>query len=108
MDLAELPDKKLKQVVDELIRIFGYGGKISTSEKSLKGILKRLDRSDVSDKYLVKIINDFNEMTKSLNKHNIPTSDLHSDNFGYLKGKMVHFDMLGYTTNKEVRKISKI
>ncbi len=108
MDMAELPDGKCKNVFEELMNIFNSGRKISTSEKNLKRILKRLGRSDVSDKYLIEIINDFNEMIKSLKKHNIPTNDLHSDNFGYLNGKMVHFDMLGYTTNKDVKKISKI
>lgn len=64
--------------------------------------------SDISDSKLKRIYNDFRDMYKSLKDNRVSIQDLHEGNVGYIKDKMVHFDIMGDTKKKDIEKISKI
>jgi hypothetical protein len=62
---------------------------------------------NISDKEIKKIFNDYIKMRISLENNGISTQDIHEGNVGYFKGKMVHFDIMDDSKNKDIDKISK-
>jgi hypothetical protein len=94
--------------------------KLSPDEKKVIGklsdsvvLMNDFDRlrkkfSDISESKLKRIYKDFREMYKSLKDSKVSIQDLHEGNIGYIKDKMVHFDIMGDTKKKDIEKISKI
>lgn len=108
MDRAEILDKHTKKIVDILSASIEADG---FNPWSLDELIDHVDDNEwgkvgnLPDDYLDEILSDFNEMVESLIEHGVSTMDVHSGNVGYFKGKMVHFDMMGESTDEDVSKI---
>jgi len=101
MDKAEMFDKKTKEVVEVLTDI-----NVSQCElKRVKRSLREAGDIKLSDKKIQKIIDDYVKMYKSLTKSGVSLQDLHSENMGYLGDKMVHFDMMGSSSYRDISKV---
>lgn len=100
MDRAEMFEKKAKEVVEVLTNL-------NIGQCNLKRVKRDLGHTTLSDNEVSKVIADYVKMYKSLTKSKVSLDDLHSDNMGYLKSKMVHFDMMGSSSYQDISKIKK-
>jgi len=97
MDRAEMFDSDTEEVVDTMVDM-------NISQCTLKEVKKR-SGSDLGDNKIKKIVDDYIKMYKALTKNKVSLQDLHTGNMGYLDGKMVHFDMMGSSSYRDISKI---
>jgi len=97
MDRAEMFDKETEAVVDVMTDM-------NIAQCTVKEV-KRRSGSSLNDKKIKKIVDDYVKMYKALTKNKVSLQDLHTGNMGYLDGKMVHFDMMGSSSSRDISKI---
>jgi len=97
MDRAEMFDEATEKIVDKMTNM-------NIAQCTLKEV-KRRTNTELNDKKVQKIVDDYVKMYKSLTKSKVSIQDLHTGNMGYLDGKMVHFDMMGDSSYRDISKI---
>lgn len=71
-------------------------------------ILQKMKYAEVSRIDVERMIPEVIELKNKLKKSNVPTEDLHWGNIGRLKGKLVHYDIMGTSDENAISKISAV
>lgn len=103
MDKAKNLTEKEEAILDE-IDLIGASAKniISSIIKAMK-----VKKINCTEKEATKIFDEYQKLKDTLEKQEVPTDDLHSGNIGWLKGKLVHFDIMdsGFFQKKQISKL---
>lgn len=109
MDRADkIPVEEL-QLIDMLCNYASIKDMRSYSFSNFKDSCRDTKGSTLSVEKLKSIYNGYKELLTSLEENKISTRDLHSENVGYINGKLVHFDIMDENTKmNDIKKISKV
>lgn len=107
MDKAEKLSPEEKRIVKLLAGSAIFLNDFNRLKKAIDSRNSFVGRKKISESELKRVYDDFREMYSSLKKNNISITDLHEGNIGYIKNKMVHFDIIGGVKKKDIGRISK-
>lgn len=104
MDRAKNLTKYEEKIIDAISDNRSYD---HSDDSGIKFLLEYLygEGITISEKVASKYIKQYGALLNTLEDQGIPDDDLYSGNIGWLKGKLVHFDIMGSTSNHKISKL---